>query len=228
MTIMWPNGFLKIISRGSRLEPYVYLSFDDGPDQKYTSRLLDILAAADAHANFFVVGAACQRHPALLNRILNEGHTVGSHSFSHRHPWALSAAGARQEVRQGFDAIASISNHSPRFFRPPYGRLRMAMLDEANALGMQTILWSRSAIDWGLWGKPSAVARRLSKTRPGDIVLLHDAMGLKNRPAAMLALLPDFLAKCKELGLQFGKLEKLITENQILTSNAISHPNPQR
>jgi peptidoglycan-N-acetylglucosamine deacetylase len=225
---MWPNGFLKVITQGSRLEPYVYLSFDDGPDSKYTPRLLDILAAAGVHANFFVVGTACQRHPALINRILSEGHTVGCHSFSHRHPWTLSTAAARQEVRQGFDAIAASCSHSPRFFRPPYGRLRKAMLDEAHALGMQTILWNRSAIDWGIWGKPSAVARRLSKTRPGDILLLHDAVGLKNRPAAMLALLPDFLGKCKERGQQFGKLERLITENQILTSNALSHLKPQR
>jgi peptidoglycan/xylan/chitin deacetylase (PgdA/CDA1 family) len=218
----------RIISQGSRLEPYVYLSFDDGPDPKYTPRLLDMLAAAGAHANFFVVGAACQRHPALLNRILSEGHTIGSHSFSHRHPWVLSTTEARQEVRQGFDAITAIGNHSPRFFRPPYGRLRMAMMDETHALGMQTVLWSRSAIDWGTWGKPSAVARRLSKTRPGDILLLHDAVGMKNRPAAMLALLPDFLGKCKQRGLQFGKLERLTTADQIITSNILSHPEPRR
>jgi peptidoglycan-N-acetylglucosamine deacetylase len=225
---MWPNGFLKVINQGSRLEPYVYLSFDDGPDPKYTPRLLDILATFDARANFFVVGVACQRHPALLKRILNEGHTIGSHSFSHRHPWTISTTVARQEVRQGFDAITAICGHSARFFRPPYGRLRKAMLDEAHALGMHTILWSRSAIDWGSWGKPSAIARRLSKTSPGDILLLHDGVERKNRPAAMLALLPDFLGMCKEKGLQFGKLERLTTENQILASNALSHPKPQR
>jgi peptidoglycan-N-acetylglucosamine deacetylase len=216
---MWPNGFLNIISRGSRTEPYIYLSFDDGPDPKYTPRLLDILAIADVRANFFVVGAACQRHPALLNRILNEGHTVGSHSFSHRHPWTISATGARQEVRQGFDTIAAICNHSSRFFRPPYGRLRKAMLDEAHALGMQTVLWNRSAIDWGIWGKPSSVARRLNKTRPGDILLMHDAVNLENRPAATVKLLPDFIARCQDKGLQFGKLERLVAENQILSTS---------
>jgi peptidoglycan-N-acetylglucosamine deacetylase len=214
---MWPNGFLKIISHGSRFEPYVYLSFDDGPDPKYTPRLLDILAAASVRANFFVVGTMCLRYPALLNRILNEGHTIGSHSFSHRHPWSISATKAKQEVRQGFEAVADLCKHPPRFFRPPYGRLRKAMLNEARSLGMQTILWSRSAIDWGIWGKPSAVARRLSRTMPGDILLLHDAVSLKNRPAAMLALLPDFLGLCKERGLQFGNLDRLISENKSLS-----------
>jgi peptidoglycan-N-acetylglucosamine deacetylase len=224
---MWPNGFLKIINKGSRLEPYVYLTFDDGPDPKYTPRLLDMLAASNVHVNFFLVGALCQRYPLLLNRILNEGHTVGSHSFSHRHPWAISTTRARREVRQGFEVIADLGKHSPRFFRPPYGRLRKAMLDEAHVLGMQTILWSRSAIDWGAWGKPSAIARRLSKTGPGDILLLHDAIGLKNRPAAMLALLPDFLDQCKERGLQFGKLDRLVSEKQILAATGFSKPNPQ-
>jgi peptidoglycan/xylan/chitin deacetylase (PgdA/CDA1 family) len=218
---MWPNGLLKVISRGSRLEPYIYLSFDDGPDPVYTPRLLDILAVCGVQANFFVVGAECQRHPALLERIVNEGHTVGNHSFSHLHPWRISAARAREEVRQGFTAIAGICNRPPRFFRPPYGRLRKVMLDEAHALHSRTILWSRSAMYWGVFGTPAAVARRLADTQPGDILLLHDAVRLKNRPSATLRLLPGFIGACREKGLHFAGLGRLLPENQAcLTSTA--------
>jgi peptidoglycan/xylan/chitin deacetylase (PgdA/CDA1 family) len=206
-----------IIRHGSRLEPYVYLSFDDGPDPAYTSRLLDILAACDIHASFFVVGLQCRRHPELLRRIVNEGHTLGNHGFSHLHPWAISADRSRQEVRLGFEIIEDICGRPPRFFRPPYGHLRKPMLDEAWALDSRTVLWSRSAMDWGIFGKPSAVARRLGKTERGDILLLHDATRLKNRPTVTLRLLPGFIAACRERGLRFGKLDRLAPADQTLS-----------
>ncbi|HEX5056335.1 MAG TPA: polysaccharide deacetylase family protein [Gammaproteobacteria bacterium] len=220
-----------IIRRGSRLEPYIYLSFDDGPDPAYTPRLLDILAACDIHASFFVVGLQCRRHPDLLRRITDEGHTLGNHGCSHLHPWAITAGKARQEVRMGFDIIADICNRAPRFFRPPYGRLRKSMLDEARALGTPTVLWNRSAMDWGIFGKPSAVARRLAKTERGDILLLHDAIRLKNRPAAALRLLPDFIAACGEQGLRFEKLDRLASagagQTLLTSTGALTASSPE-
>lgn len=205
-----------IISRGSRVEPYIYLTFDDGPDPAYTPRLLDILAACDVPASFFLIGAQCRRYPELARRTADAGYTLGNHCYSHPNPWAIRAGKARQEVRAGFDSIAESCGRPPRFFRPPYGRLRKAMLDEARTLNTKTVLWSRSAMDWGIFGKPSSVARRLSKVEAGDIVLLHDGIRLKNRPAAMLRLLPGFIDECRNKGLQFEKLDRLAPANQIL------------
>lgn len=205
-----------IISRGSRLEPYIYLTFDDGPDPFYTPRLLDILAACGVAASFFIIGIQCRRHPQLARRIADEGHVLGNHCYSHPNPWTIGARKAREEVRMGFDRIADICGRPPRFFRPPYGRLRKAMLDEARALSTKTVLWSRSAVDWGIFGKPSAVARRLHKAGPGDILLLHDGRALKNRPAAMLRLLPGFIDECRNKGLQFAKLDRLAPADQTL------------
>lgn len=75
-------------------------------------------------------------------------------------------------------------------------------------------------MDWGIFGKPSAIARRLGKTQRGDILLLHDAVRLKNRPAATLRLLPGFIAACREQGLRFGKLERLLSGDQTLLISA--------
>jgi peptidoglycan-N-acetylglucosamine deacetylase len=217
---MWPNGFLRVISRGSRLEPYIYLTFDDGPDAAYTPRLLDILADCGARASFFVIGAQCRRHPALIRRIAQAGHVVGNHGFSHLDPWTIGADRASEEVRAGFDSIAEACGRPPRFFRPPYGHLRKAVLDAARALDSRTILWSRSAMDWGRFGSPAAVARRLHKAQAGDILLLHDAPRLKNRPAAALRLLPGFIDECRNRGLRFETLDRLAPRNQTLFMSA--------
>ncbi|HEY3487595.1 MAG TPA: polysaccharide deacetylase family protein [Gammaproteobacteria bacterium] len=210
---MWPNGLLNIISRGSRSEPYIYLTFDDGPDPVFTPRVLDILAALNVHATFFVVGIACQRHPELLRRILREGHAIGNHSFSHRHPWTIPAKTARMEVRLGFDAISDIGNHPPQVFRPPYGRLRKAMLEEAELLGLKTVLWNRSGVDWGTLAKPTAIARRLASTRNGDILLLHDAAMIRNHPEMVLTVLPGLINSCYRKSLQFVTVDRLAVES---------------
>lgn len=211
-----PGADPDIINHGSRHEPYIYLTFDDGPDPFYTPRLLDILAAHGVLASFFIIGIQCRRHPQLARRIAAAGHVLGNHCYSHPHPWAIGAHKAREEVRMGFDCIADTCGRPSRFFRPPYGRLRQAMLDEARSRNAKTVLWSRSAVDWGIFGKPSAVARRLRKAEPGDILLLHDGRNLKNRPAGMLRLLPGFIGECRDKGLRFANLDRLAPASQTL------------
>ncbi len=172
----------------------LYLTFDDGPDAQWTPRILDVLAAEGAKATFFVVGLQARKHPGLLRRIVDEGHELGNHTYSHAHPWTLRQPAARREVRDGAKAIADICGISPAYFRPPHGRMRRCMAEEVRAAGQQTVLWSRSAIDWGLFGHREAVARRLHASAAGDIVLMHDAARGPNQPASTWASLPGFLA----------------------------------
>src|SRR5690606_11477594 len=109
----------------------LFLTLDDGPDPRWTPAILDLLAAHGARATFFVVGQAARQAPALTRRILAEGHRLGNHSYSHRHPWKMLPRAARSEVRDGAAAIADITGQAPVDFRPPHGRLRRCMLDEA-------------------------------------------------------------------------------------------------
>jgi peptidoglycan/xylan/chitin deacetylase (PgdA/CDA1 family) len=171
----------------------VYLSFDDGPDIEWTPRILDLLAAANMHATFFVVGRRAQAAPLLLRRAVSEGHVVANHSFSHRHPWMISSHAARAEVRDGAAAIADVIGQMPELFRPPYGRMRRSMTEAANALGQSVVLWNRSAIDWGPYGTSQRIAARLAHTRSGDIVLMHDAPSKHNKPNELVRVLPAFL-----------------------------------
>src|SRR5262245_52825835 len=117
----------------------VYLTFDDGPDADWTPRILDMLAAADARATFFAVGANARKFPELVRRVVAEGHAIGNHTFSHRHPWTMLPSRAREEVAGGAAAIADIVGTAPRFYRPPHGRLRRCMVEQAESSGQALV-----------------------------------------------------------------------------------------
>lgn len=206
---MWPNGFLNVISRGRQAESHVYLTFDDGPDPRFTPAILEMLARHQITASFFVLGDACVAHPALVRQIVEAGHDIGIHSYSHAHPWRIPKAEAREELHRCYHTLADITGSPPRLFRPAYGRIRLATLQEANALQLHTILWSRSVIDWGKWGTLAGVSRRLAAVKPGDIVLMHDARPEANRPQVTLSALQDFLTTDKATSLDFKGLSHL-------------------
>ena len=194
--MMWKKE-MRNLSGGFALSPEagrLCLTFDDGPDPQWTPRVLDILAAADIPATFFVIGRLAARHSALVRRIAAEGHDVGNHTWSHRHPWTLLGSAARKEVHDGAAAIAGIVGRTPKFFRPPHGRLRRCMIEEANRGGQTVMLWNRSAVDWGPLGSARGVAERLSAAVEGDIILMHDGGQGINHPEELLKVLPEFLS----------------------------------
>ena len=192
------------VLRGFGSEPNcasVYLTFDDGPDPDWTPRVLDVLDGAGAKATFFVIGRAAQAASTLVRRIAADGHEIGNHTYSHRHPWTMREAAARREVRDGAAAIAEVVGHAPRLYRPPHGRMRQCMIEEARYGGQATVLWSLSAVDWGPFGRAAGIEGRLRAVAAGDIVLMHDGRRSQNRPAELVLVLPRFLAElgCRRL-----------------------------
>jgi peptidoglycan/xylan/chitin deacetylase (PgdA/CDA1 family) len=179
----------------------VYLTFDDGPDPEWTPRVLDALEQAKVKATFFAVGQQAQRLPDLTRRVHDAGHAVGNHTFSHRHPWFMSQQSARAQVRDGANAISDVLGVAPRFYRPPHGRQRACMSDEAQRCGEQIVLWDVSAIDWGPLGVVDSIEKRLNAVKGGDIVLMHDGQNKHNRPDQLLQILPLFLRKLADRGL---------------------------
>jgi peptidoglycan/xylan/chitin deacetylase (PgdA/CDA1 family) len=179
----------------------VYLTFDDGPDPEWTPRVLDALEQAKVKATFFAVGQQAQRLPDLMRRVHDAGHAVGNHTFSHRHPWFMSPRAARAQVRDGANAISDVLGVAPQFYRPPHGRQRACMSDEAQRCGEQVVLWDVSAIDWGPLGVVDSIEKRLNAVKGGDIVLMHDGQNKHNRPDQLLQILPLFLRKLSDRGL---------------------------
>lgn len=184
-----------------RRQGRVYLTFDDGPDARWTPRILDLLAQANVRATFFAVGRQAREQASLVQRIAACGHEIGNHTWSHRHPWTMLASTARKEVHDGAAAIADLIGRAPKFFRPPHGRLRRCMIEEAERGGQKLVLWNRSALDWGPLGAARAIAARLSAAQAGEIILMHDGGRGINHPEELVKVLPEFLSNLGRRGL---------------------------
>jgi len=188
----------------------ICLTFDDGPDPVYTPKILDVLADYQAKATFFVLGKAAEQFPHLVEQILHAGHSIGNHTYSHHHPWMMSSEHAKQEVIQANRVINNITGMTPRWFRPPFGRLRTAMRRQAHTEQMTTVLWSRSIIDWGIFGTNAGIARRLDQITSGDIVLMHDGRPGHNNPDVTCQCLPGFLRALADKNFVARNLDEVI------------------
>lgn len=185
--------------------PYIALTFDDGPNQKLTPRLLDLLAQHHIHATFFVVGENAAQYPDILQRAVREGHEIGNHSWSHPNFAKMSEEAVRSQVKRTEEAITSATGARPVLLRPPYGSLTSRqkhwLHDE---LGYEIILWDVDPLDWKNPG-PSVVANRIVKeTRPGSIVLSHDI-----HPQTIEAM-PNTLRELEEKGFKFVTVSELL------------------
>jgi peptidoglycan/xylan/chitin deacetylase (PgdA/CDA1 family) len=195
---------------GARLNNAICLTFDDGPDPLYTPKILDLLAVYDIKATFFVIGEAVQQYPQVLEAIVKQGHAIGNHTYSHSHPWMMTPARAKDEVARTTLAIEKIIGVTPNWFRPPFGRLRGAMREQAHVQNMTTVLWSHSLIDWGLLGTPLGISQRLSQIKADDIVLMHDGKRKHNHPQITLQCLPNFLRSLQKKSLAAVTLDEFI------------------
>jgi peptidoglycan/xylan/chitin deacetylase (PgdA/CDA1 family) len=155
--------------------PYIAMTFDDGPSAALTPKLLDILAAHQIKATFFVIGENVAEHPEIVARAAREGHEIGNHSWSHPNFGKMSDDGVRSQLQRTDDAIKSVTGSRPTLLRPPYGsitaREKRWIHDQ---FGYQIILWDVDPYDWKRPGPSVVRSRILKETRQGSIVLSHD------------------------------------------------------
>ncbi len=190
----------------------ICLTFDDGPDPRYTQKILDLLADYHVKATFFVLGKAAEHFPYLLEQMMKAGHSIGNHTYSHHHPWMISSKHAKHEIERTTKIIKDITGFAPQWFRPPFGRLSTPMRMQANAEQMTTVLWNRSIMDWGIFGTKEGIARRLDKIKPGDIVLMHDGRPEHNHPEVTYQCLSKFLQGFADKSLVARNLDEVFLE----------------
>ena len=155
--------------------PVAALTFDDGPDPRWTPMVLDVLARLDAKATFFLLGRNVEAHPAVARRIVEEGHAIGNHTYSHP---CLADCSPREVARQlaACDrAIRAATGQSPRLMRPPFGAQGVDTYLTVRALGYNVIHWSASSQDWLGDAAETLAGRVLGSLTPGGIVLMHDS-----------------------------------------------------
>ena len=194
-------------SRGLGHQPYIAMTFDDGPHASNTPRLLDILRRRNIKATFYVIGKNVDIYPHLTRRIVAEGHEIGNHTYTHRNLKTLSDTQVLTEISRTRSSIVNATGVQPRTMRPPYGALyqrqRKLIMDR---FGYPTIMWAVDPRDWQRPGVSVVKNRILTRTTNGAIVLAHDL----HAPTvdAMPATLDGLLAK----GFKFVTVSQLLSQ----------------
>ncbi len=196
-----------IIRRSSESPlPLIALTFDDGPDPRYTPAILNILKKFKAAATFFVIGREAQRHPQIIKAIKSSGCLLGNHSYSHLSLGKARFSVVREELLKTSDILFKITGDNPHWLRPPGGSVNLILLKFANSLGYRIVLWDIDPWDWSKPDVNTIYRRVVTKAKPGSVILLHDGGG--NRKNTLLAL-PLILKSLTNRGFSFVTLDDL-------------------
>ncbi|MFB6846468.1 polysaccharide deacetylase family protein [Streptomyces sp. NPDC056373] len=189
-TLVHREAPLRVSGRGRTM----VLTFDDGPDPRYTPHILDTLAEYDVRAMFFVCGEMVAGGRNLLARMADEGHVVGNHTWSHPLLTRLTRRQIRSEMERTSDAIEDAYGERPEWFRAPYGAWNRTAFRLGAELGMEPLGWTVDTLDWTTPGVRSIANRVERGAAPGVVVLSHDAGGDRSQSVrALRRYLPELL-----------------------------------
>ncbi|MCM1327439.1 MAG: delta-lactam-biosynthetic de-N-acetylase [Bacteroidales bacterium] len=190
---------------GDNSEKVIYLTFDCGYENGNTEAILDALKKHSAPATFFVVGHYLESAPDLVKRMVEEGHTVGNHTYHHPDMSAISDKDAFQkemtDVSEKFKEVTG--QEMAMYYRPPQGKYNTTNLQMAKELGYSTFFWSLAYVDWNVDSQPSheeAFRKLTTRIHPGAVVLLHNTSKTNGE------ILDELLTKWEEMGYTFGVL----------------------
>ncbi len=188
---------------------YIAVTFDDGPHPKKTPKILDLLAEYNIHATFFTVGQNIEYYAEAAKRILEEGHEIGNHTYSHPHMRNAEINALKNEIKACEKVINNKLQKNTSLFRPPEGVVDNEILRLASDMGYDLILWSVDTRDWAGTSAEEICENVISHVRPGDIILMHDYTGANCHTLEALKLI---IPKLIEKGYQFVTVSELISK----------------
>ncbi|MGD9948037.1 MAG: polysaccharide deacetylase family protein [Desulfobulbus sp.] len=196
----FPN-YLTILHQGRGPTDAVALTFDDGPDDEWTPQLLDILKERGIKATFFMIGANMEKHPGIVRRILDEGHMIGVHTYSHPNIALVSDERAHLELNATQRLLESITGHRTLLFRPPYNAdtnphdpEELVPIKLAQSMGYVTVTEDIDTEDWDKPGVLVMLSRiKEGRQQGGNVILMHDAGGDRSQSVAALPRIIDYI-----------------------------------
>ena len=191
-------------------ENKIYLTFDDGPIPEITEWVLAELKKYEAKATFFCIGDNIQKYPEIFEKVINEGHSIGNHTFNHLNGWKTSTKGYIENSIQWSVISGQSENNkqkttSNKLFRPPYGKLKLSQSKKLRQLGYKIIMWDVLSADYDMSVSPEKCLENVLKNvTSGSIIVFHDSV--KAFPNLQYTL-PKALNFWQEKGFVFEKLD---------------------
>jgi len=173
---MAPSGqwYGRTFTRLPRSSKKLALTYDDGPNDPHTLRLMEVLAKHNVRATFFTIGRYVQQKPQIVQDLVKAGHVVGNHTYTHPNLAFQSATQVGVQLRMCQDILSDVIGAPPKLFRPPYGGRRPSVLRIAREMGLEPVMWSITCYDWKATS-PEQIERHVKRQlRGGDVILLHD------------------------------------------------------
>lgn len=182
----------------------VVLTFDDGPDPQYTAEVLRVLAEHNAKATFFLIGHKAEAHQDVVKRIVDAGHRIGSHSYSHSYQLGFfSLPKLRDDLSRGHEAVEQAAGQPSTLYRPPMGVTNPRIARVVREREWTVLGWSLRSLDTVIKSPERLVNRVVRKAKAGDIILFHD-----NR-AITAQCLPEIIKGIRKKGLDIDNLDHL-------------------
>jgi len=200
--------------RGSR---QIALTYDDGPNDPHTLKLLEVLARHDVRATFFMIGRYVRQRPDIARAVASAGHVIGNHTYSHPLLIFRSADATKAELSDCRAALNDAVGEHSNLFRPPFGGRRPGTLRVARVMGMEPVMWNVTGYDWN--APPAAViqakvGKRIS-VAGGDVILLHDGShkGMGADRAQTVIATENLIRRYKEEGFEFVTVPEMMQKS---------------
>ena len=203
--------FLAVMASSER----ICLTFDDGPDDKITPQILELLSEYGAKATFFVVGEKVEQHPQLVRRIVEMGHEIGEHGYRHLHPWKSSPLNSSAEVVKARRIIDKLGvTKKPILYRPPYGKLNFLLLISLWDQRRQVVFWNIDPKDYQQQSGQKVAQFVIDRLAPGSVILLHDGRtGNGSQGSVTVTALQSILEEIKRRELHLATVRELLEKS---------------
>ena len=190
---------------GNNEKKYIYLTFDEGYEAGYTSKILEVLKNNQVKATFFITAHYVNTQEELVKQMIEEGHIVGNHTVNHKSMPDLSEEKIKKEILELHQTIYDKFNYEMKYMRPPKGEFSEKSLSVTNSLGYKTVMWSFAYEDWNEDKQPEeekSKAKILNNLHNGEIMLLHGNSKTNTN------ILDSIIKEAKQMGYEFKSLDE--------------------
>ncbi len=191
----------------------IALTFDDGPDDKYTPQILNVLKKHNVKATFFLLGTRVHKYPNIAKQILQEGHAIGNHTYWHPELTKMNVDSMLWEIEQNEKELQNILQIKTNLFRAPYGALTEVQIQKLHELGYRVVGWSIDTEDWRNLPASEIKQKILNQLHPGAIVLMHSAGHWTQDLSGTVEALDEIIPMLKKEGYLFVTIPEMFNDD---------------